>query len=75
MCFLHVLKSHMDFRKASPIQESLVLHVDKLSRNVNEGHLKEIFGKLISCFKILMMFNVVLNLAAKAKEKRFWNEK
>ncbi|KAK6154527.1 hypothetical protein DH2020_008775 [Rehmannia glutinosa] len=28
-------------RKASPIPESLVLHVDQLSRNVNENHLKE----------------------------------
>ncbi|CAA2969764.1 Hypothetical predicted protein [Olea europaea subsp. europaea] len=30
-------------RKASPIPESLILHVDQLSRNVNENHLKEIF--------------------------------
>lgn len=33
-------------RKASPIPESLVLHIDQLSRNVNENHLKEIFGML-----------------------------
>ncbi|KAF9619888.1 hypothetical protein IFM89_009670, partial [Coptis chinensis] len=31
-------------RKASPLLESVVLHVDQLTRNVNEGHLKEIFG-------------------------------
>ncbi|KAF5949498.1 hypothetical protein HYC85_011491 [Camellia sinensis] len=30
-------------RKTSPIPESRVLHVDQLSRNVNEAHLKEIF--------------------------------
>ncbi|KAI4342431.1 hypothetical protein MLD38_027059 [Melastoma candidum] len=30
-------------RKSSPIRESLVLHIDSLSRNVHEGHLKEIF--------------------------------
>lgn len=33
------------FRKASPIRESLVLHVDSLTRNVNEGHLREIFSE------------------------------
>lgn len=33
-----------NFRKASPVRESLVLHIDSLSRNVNESHLKEIFG-------------------------------
>ncbi|CAK9165671.1 unnamed protein product [Ilex paraguariensis] len=31
-------------RKASPIPESLVLHVDQLTRNVNENHLREIFS-------------------------------
>lgn len=36
------------FRKASPVPESVVLHIDHLSRNVNEAHLKEIFGELIS---------------------------
>uniref|UniRef100_A0A0E0KXJ1 RRM domain-containing protein n=1 Tax=Oryza punctata TaxID=4537 RepID=A0A0E0KXJ1_ORYPU len=35
-------------RKASPPPESTVLHVDHLSRNVNEDHLKEIFGQLPS---------------------------
>ncbi|KAI5674580.1 hypothetical protein M9H77_14944 [Catharanthus roseus] len=35
-------------RKESPIPESVVLHVDHLSRNVNENHLKEIFGMLIT---------------------------
>uniref|UniRef100_A0A0D9YKA0 RRM domain-containing protein n=1 Tax=Oryza glumipatula TaxID=40148 RepID=A0A0D9YKA0_9ORYZ len=30
-------------RKASPAPESVVLHIDHLSRNVNEAHLKEIF--------------------------------
>lgn len=33
-----------DLRKPSPVRESLVLHVEKLSRNVHEGHLKEIFS-------------------------------
>jgi len=33
-----------ELRKPSPVRESLVLHVEKLSRNVNEGHLKEIFS-------------------------------
>ena len=46
--FLLILQSNSNFRKAAPIQESLVLHVDSLSRNVNEGHLKEIFGMLIA---------------------------
>ena len=32
------------FRKVSPIRESVVLHIASLSRNVNEGHLKEIFS-------------------------------
>uniref|UniRef100_A0A199UAU6 Uncharacterized protein n=1 Tax=Manihot esculenta TaxID=3983 RepID=A0A199UAU6_MANES len=31
-------------RKISPIRESLVLHIGSLSRNVHEGHLKEIFS-------------------------------
>jgi hypothetical protein len=34
------------FRKASPA-ESAVLCIDHLSRNVNEAHLKEIFGELV----------------------------
>lgn len=38
------------FRKASPAPESGVLHIDHLSRNVNEAHLKEIFGELSSYF-------------------------
>lgn len=35
-----------DLRKTSPIRESLVLHIDSLTRNVNEGHLQEIFSML-----------------------------
>ncbi|RZC61028.1 hypothetical protein C5167_022791 [Papaver somniferum] len=37
----NLLKLDNGIRKASP--ESLMLHVDQLTRNVNEGHLKEIF--------------------------------
>lgn len=51
---------HINFRKASPIRESLVLHIDKLSRNVNEGHLKEIFSKLITYFKCFAISNLVV---------------
>jgi hypothetical protein len=36
----------INFRKASPPAESAVLCIDHLSRNVNEAHLKEIFGEL-----------------------------
>lgn len=38
------------FRKMSPMVESLVLHIDHLSRNINEGHLKEIFSEWLSSF-------------------------
>ena len=38
------------FRKASPPAESAVLCIDHLSRNVNEAHLKEIFGELVFIF-------------------------
>jgi hypothetical protein len=37
----------IDFRKASPPAESAVLCIDHLSRNVNEAHLKEIFGEFV----------------------------
>lgn len=39
-----------DCRKVSPIPESRVIHVDQLSRNVNENHLKEIFGMFSTSF-------------------------
>lgn len=46
---LHFLTCYADFRKASPpILESVVLHVDQLTRNVNEAHLREIFGMLFT---------------------------
>lgn len=40
------------FRKPSPVLESLELHVDQLSRNVNEAHLREIFSMF--CTSILI---------------------
>ncbi|CAN7134183.1 unnamed protein product [Brassica rapa subsp. narinosa] len=49
-------------RKAAPIQESLVLHVDSLSRNVNEGHLKEIFGNYGEVVHVELAMDRAVNL-------------
>ena len=46
-------KTYIYFRKSSPAPESVVLHVDHLSRNVNEAHLKEIFGEFVSLFHVI----------------------
>ncbi|KAI3980126.1 hypothetical protein MKX01_034732, partial [Papaver californicum] len=47
-------------RKASP--ESLVLHVDQLTRNVNEGHLKEIFGNFGEVVNVELAIDRSVNL-------------
>ncbi|GFQ04901.1 serine/arginine-rich splicing factor sr45 [Phtheirospermum japonicum] len=49
-------------RKASPIPESLVLHVDQLSRNVNENHLKEIFGNFGEVVNVRLAIDHVVNI-------------
>ncbi|KAG6407342.1 hypothetical protein SASPL_130331 [Salvia splendens] len=49
-------------RKASPAPESLVLHVDQLSRNVNENHLKEIFGNFGEVVNVRVAMDHVVNL-------------
>ncbi|KAL3851053.1 hypothetical protein ACJIZ3_012935 [Penstemon smallii] len=49
-------------RKASPIPESLVLHVDQLSRNVNENHLKEIFGNFGEVVNIRLAIDRIVNI-------------
>lgn len=48
-------------RKPSPVRESLVLHVEKLSRNVNEGHLKEIFSMFNLFYPLLLSYIYILN--------------
>lgn len=48
------------FRKESPPPESVVLHIEHLSRNVNEAHLKEIFGELV--FMIFFNFAIMILL-------------
>jgi hypothetical protein len=49
------------FRKESPPPESVVLHIEHLSRNVNEAHLKEIFGEhvfmIYSCWRFVLLLN------------------
>lgn len=51
-----------DSRKASPIPESLELYVDQLSRNVNENHLKEIFGMFLISDSAIYILYIALNL-------------
>lgn len=43
----HVYILSYCYRKSSPIPESLVLHIGELTRNVNENHLREIFGMML----------------------------
>nr|CAD1836913.1 unnamed protein product [Ananas comosus var. bracteatus] len=50
------------FRKASPIPESVVLHIDHLSRNVNEAHLKEIFGNFGDVVNVELSMDRIVNL-------------
>ncbi|EEC78362.1 hypothetical protein OsI_18120 [Oryza sativa Indica Group] len=49
-------------RKASPPPESTVLHVDHLSRNVNEDHLKEIFENYGEVVNVELSMDRVVNL-------------
>ncbi|KAL6196755.1 hypothetical protein ACLB2K_032369 [Fragaria x ananassa] len=49
-------------RKASPAHESLVLLIDKLTRNVNEGHLKEIFGNYGEVVNVELAMDRSVNL-------------
>ncbi|RDY10986.1 Serine/arginine-rich splicing factor SR45, partial [Mucuna pruriens] len=48
--------------KPSPVRESLVLHVEKLSRNVNEGHLKEIFSNFGEVVSVELAMDRTVNL-------------
>jgi RNA-binding protein with serine-rich domain 1 len=50
------------FRKASPAPESVVLHIDHLSRNVNEAHLKEIFGNFGEVVNVELSMDRMVNL-------------
>ncbi|KAF9608523.1 hypothetical protein IFM89_009889 [Coptis chinensis] len=50
-------------RKASPLIESVVLHVDQLTRNVNEGHLKEIFGNFGEVVSVDLSIDRAVNLS------------
>jgi len=60
--FLHMdLSPVSEHRKPSPVRESLVLHVEKLSRNVNEGHLKEIFSMFNLFYLLLLSYIYILN--------------
>lgn len=53
-CVLIVFHS-LDHRKLrTPTPESTVLHIGYLTRNVNEAHLKEIFGMYAEFFPIPM---------------------
>ncbi|GMP51835.1 hypothetical protein CsSME_00017909 [Camellia sinensis var. sinensis] len=50
-------------RKTSPIPESRVLHVDQLSRNVNEAHLKEIFSNFGEVVNVRLVMDHAVNLS------------
>ncbi|XP_043807305.1 RNA-binding protein CP29B, chloroplastic [Manihot esculenta] len=49
-------------RKISPIRESLVLHIGSLSRNVHEGHLKEIFSNFGEVVHVELAIDHTVNL-------------
>ncbi|CAI0450367.1 unnamed protein product [Linum tenue] len=49
-------------RKASPVRESLTLHVDSLSRNVHVGHLREIFSVYGEVANVDLAMDRVFNL-------------
>ncbi|WOL01260.1 serine/arginine-rich splicing factor SR45-like isoform X2 [Canna indica] len=49
-------------RKASPVPESVVLHIDHLSRNINEAHLKEIFGNFGEVVNVELAMDRLVNL-------------
>nr|GEW72156.1 serine-threonine/tyrosine-protein kinase catalytic domain-containing protein [Tanacetum cinerariifolium] len=49
-------------RKSSPIPESLVLHIDQLTRNVNENHLREIFGNFGEVVHVRLAMDPTVNL-------------
>ncbi|KAL6567642.1 hypothetical protein OROGR_001310 [Orobanche gracilis] len=51
-----------EYLKPSPVPESLVLHVDQLSRNVNENHLKEIFGNFGEVVNVRLAIDHVVNI-------------
>ncbi|WOL14260.1 serine/arginine-rich splicing factor SR45-like isoform X4 [Canna indica] len=49
-------------RNTSPVPESVVLHIDHLSRNVNEAHLKEIFGNFGEIVNVELAIDRLVNL-------------
>ncbi|KAF3438533.1 hypothetical protein FNV43_RR21295 [Rhamnella rubrinervis] len=53
---------HPKVKKASPINESLVLHIDALTRNVHEGHLKEIFSNFGEVVHVELAMDRTVNL-------------
>ncbi|GKC80753.1 serine/arginine-rich splicing factor SR45 isoform X2 [Tanacetum coccineum] len=57
---VHVLSSC--YRKSSPIPESLVLHIGQLTRNVNENHLREIFGNFGEVVHVRLAMDPTVNL-------------
>ncbi|KAL6007556.1 hypothetical protein ACLOJK_033054 [Asimina triloba] len=48
--------------KASPVPESVVLHIDQLTRNVNEGHLREIFSNFGEVVNVELTMDRTVNL-------------
>ncbi|KAI8553140.1 hypothetical protein RHMOL_Rhmol06G0321700 [Rhododendron molle] len=50
-------------RKPSPVLQSLELHVDQLSRNVNEAHLREIFSNFGDVVKVRLAMDSAVNLS------------
>ncbi|KAJ8630709.1 hypothetical protein MRB53_024032 [Persea americana] len=49
-------------RIASPAPESVVLHIDQLTRNVNEAHLKEIFSNFGVVVNVELSVDVAVNI-------------
>ncbi|KAL2937778.1 Serine/arginine-rich splicing factor SR45 [Bienertia sinuspersici] len=49
-------------KKPTTIPESKVLHINKLTRNVNEGHLKEIFSNFGDVVNVELAMDRVVNL-------------
>uniref|UniRef100_A0A2C9VMM2 RRM domain-containing protein n=1 Tax=Manihot esculenta TaxID=3983 RepID=A0A2C9VMM2_MANES len=60
--FAVVAKKTSPLRKISPIRESLVLHIGSLSRNVHEGHLKEIFSNFGEVVHVELAIDHTVNL-------------
>ncbi|KAK9204507.1 hypothetical protein WN943_014769 [Citrus x changshan-huyou] len=69
--FLHFVCTGTDFRKASTENDSLVLYIDSLSRNVNEGHLREIFSNFGEVVDVELVMDRAVNLPRGSGYVRF----